>query len=90
MDKDEEKYLMCFKEAMGAIDRAIVNGKKPTRAYRKLVREGYWRPDYMAFQFTMCYSGLSSLPKSCRDYILSVGALAKEIFEKASAETEKE
>lgn len=88
LNEEQKLYLSSFKEAMRAIDEAIKNGQKPTRAYKRLVSEGYWSPDRMGFEFALCTGNFCTLPKALREYIISVGMLAKQIYDK-SLETRK-
>lgn len=85
---EQRQYLASFKEAMAAIDAKIKsdweNGKvKPKRAYIRLVKEGYWSPDIMGFEFALCTRGLCPLPSTLREYIMQVGLAAKAIYEKS-------
>ena len=83
---EQREYLASFKAAMEAIDARVKADAKRKRGvpkvYRELVSGGYWRPDVIAFEFALCTRKLCSLSARQREYILQVGAVAKEIHDK--------
>lgn len=89
LNEEQRAYLSSFKEAMAAIDRKISERGKDKRllrpvpkAYAQLVREGYWSPDIIAFEYALCTRKLCNLPSRLREYIIEVGNLARQIYDK--------
>lgn len=87
LTEEQREYLASFKSAMEAIDEKVKADAKKTnkypKAYAQLVREGYWSPDIIAFEFALCTRKLCALPARLREYVLQVGALAEQIHTKS-------
>ncbi len=81
---EQKRYVESFAEAMRAIEAEYKKRGVEGKAYAELKRKGMWEPEYIAASYVLIAGKLSPLSKRLRDYITTVGALAHQIFEKAT------
>lgn len=86
---ESQRYIASFAEAMRAIEAKYKKEKIASRAFLELARRGMWNPDYISRAYVLVVGKLSPLSRRLREYILAVGELAHQIYDKA-AELEKE
>lgn len=85
----QERYVASFAEAMRAIEAEYKKQGAYGKAYQELKRKGMWEPQYIATSYVLIAGKFSPLSKRLRDYITTIGALAKQIFDKATEIAEK-
>jgi len=81
---EQEMYRDSFAEAMRRIEAEYKRRKVYGKAYLELRRRGMWSPEYISIAYVAVVGKLSPLSKRLRDYIVAVGALAKQIYDKAT------
>jgi len=87
--EEQERYIASFAEAMRAIEAEYKRKGVVGKAYRELKRKGMWTAEYIAPAYILVVGKLSPLSARLREYILAVGALAHQIYDKATEVAEK-
>ena len=77
-----EAYIAAFAAAMLSVERQQKAMGIEGKAYRELKREGLWDAEALSLSYVAIVGGFSSLSARLRKYILNLGALAKQEFEK--------
>jgi hypothetical protein len=90
LDEEKRRYVDSFGEAMRAVDAEYVRTGTTNRTCERLKEAGLWTAEMMAFQYVLIIGGMSTLPRSQRDYVLQIGAMARGICEMATERAEKE
>lgn len=86
---EQERYRASFAEAMRALEAEYKRQGTEGKAYRELKRKGMWDPDFITMSYVVVVGKLSPLSKRLRDYILYIGELAHQIYDKATEVAEK-
>lgn len=87
--EEQKRYVASFAEAMRAIEAEYKRQGKYGKAYLELRRKGMWTAEYIAPAYVLIVGKLSPLSKRLRDYILLIGALAHQLYDKATEIAEK-
>lgn len=82
-EEEQKRYIAAFAEALRAIEAEYKKQGKYGKAYLELKRKGMWVAEYIAPAYILVVGKLSPLSKRLRDYILVVGELAHQIYEKS-------
>ena len=86
---EQLRYIASFAEALRSIEAEYKKQGKYGKAYLELKRKGMWTAEYIAPAYVLICGKLSPLSKRLRDYILLIGALAHQIYDKATEVAEK-
>ena len=85
---EREAYIASFRKAMDSIEEQQKSAGIEGKAYRELKRNGLWDAEAISLSYVAIVGGFSSLSARLRKYILNLGALAKQEFDKNRKENE--
>jgi hypothetical protein len=83
-EEEQKRYIASFAEALRAIEAEYKKQGRYGKAYLELKRKGMWVAEYIAPAYILVVGKLSPLSKRLRDYILAVGELAHQIYDKST------
>ena len=80
---EQQRYVDSFAEAMRSVEAEMKRRNRYNKAYLELQRMGAWDAEWMSHSFVLVVGKLSPLSSRLRGFILQIGGLAKEIYDRA-------
>ena len=79
----DAEYVASFEQAMKEVEAEYRRQHLKSKIVTALKREGKWNAEYLSAEFINIVGRVSKLSATQRDYITSLGALAKSIYDRS-------
>ena len=82
LNDEQQAYIDSFAQAMKEVEAEYRRRRVVSKTVTALKREGKWNAEYLSLAFVEIVAKKSPLSHIQREYILSLGALARSIYDR--------